>query len=76
MVLISGMLEMELLMASSLAKCTSKVAFIAGSSKQGKARRASIGSNCVTAKYLKGRGESFVGGLDGGYSGGCGRSCS
>lgn len=32
---------------------TVKVAFIAGSSKQGKARRASVGSNSVAAKYLK-----------------------
>jgi len=29
-----------------------KVAFMLGSSKQGKARRASDASNCVTAKYL------------------------
>lgn len=32
---------------------TVKVAFISGSSKQGKARRASVGSNSVAAKYLK-----------------------
>ena len=30
----------------------SKVAFIAGSSQHGKHLRASVGSNCVHAKYL------------------------
>lgn len=30
-----------------------KLAFKAGSSKHGKANRASVDSNCVVAKYLK-----------------------
>ena len=33
-------------------KVTVKVAFILGSSKHGKARRASVDSNCVTANHL------------------------
>ena len=33
-------------------RVTLNVAFMAGSSKQGKALRASVASNCVTAKYL------------------------
>lgn len=37
---------------SSLAKKTSNVAFISGSSKQGKARRASVAWNWVTANIL------------------------
>lgn len=30
-----------------------KVAFMAGSSRQGKASRAEVGSNCVTPNHLK-----------------------
>jgi len=36
-----------------LPKLTSNFALNAGSSKHGKALRASVGSNCVTATYLK-----------------------
>ncbi|MPC09523.1 hypothetical protein E2C01_002136 [Portunus trituberculatus] len=39
-------------MSISLARNTSNVAFMAGSSKHGKARRASVGWNCVTASHL------------------------
>ena len=34
-------------------KVMSNVAFIFGSSNDGKLRRASVGSNCETSKYLK-----------------------
>lgn len=47
-----GIFEMDDIF-SSLAKDTSNVAFISGSSKQGKARRASAGQNCVAATFLE-----------------------
>ena len=47
-----GMLEMEVIVVS-LAILMSNVAFISGSSKQGNAFLASVGSNCVTAKNLE-----------------------
>lgn len=45
------MLESDVIQIS-LARWTSKVALKPGSSKQGKARRASVGENCVEARYL------------------------
>jgi len=50
-VLISGMLLM-LVMSRWRPKVTVKVAFMFGSSKQGKALRASVGSICDTAIHL------------------------
>ncbi len=37
-----------------------KVAFMVGSSKQGKDLLASVASNCVTAKYLKHNNKQFL----------------
>lgn len=50
-VLISGMLLVDVIV-SLRPSVTVKVAFMVGSSKQGKERRASVASNCVTARYL------------------------
>lgn len=47
-----GMLEM-VVMLSCRPRYTSKVAFSAGSSKHGKARRASVAWNCVTPIALR-----------------------
>ena len=51
-VLSIGILE-SALYCPCLIIVTVNVAFIAGSSKHGKADRASVGSNNVAAKYLK-----------------------
>jgi len=47
----TGML-LILLIPGKRPRFTWNTAFIAGSSKQGKARRASVASNCVVAIYL------------------------
>ena len=47
-----GMLEMEVI-SFCLPRLTLNLALMAGSSKQGKARLASVGWNCVTAMYLE-----------------------
>lgn len=47
----SGMLESDM-RSFFLTNVTANVAFMAGSSKHGKAFLASVGSNCVVARYL------------------------
>ena len=47
-----GMLEMEVI-SFCLPRLTLNLALMAGSSKQGKARLASVGWTCVTAMYLE-----------------------
>ena len=54
-----GMLEMEVI-SFCLPKLTLNLALMAGSSKQGKARLASVGWNCVTAMYLEKHLNHFV----------------
>lgn len=46
-----GMFERDIT-CCFLVKVTLSVAFMAGSSKQGNALRASVDSNCVVARYL------------------------
>ena len=49
--LITGMLESATDLTGDTS-VTSNVAFMAGSSQQGNARRASVDSNCVTAMFF------------------------
>lgn len=47
-----GMLEMVVVLSSGRTRLISNVAFLSGRSKQGNARLASIGENCVLANDL------------------------
>lgn len=55
-----GMFEMEILLSVGLIKLILKVALAYGRSSDGKARRASIGENCVLTNELTSFVSSFL----------------